>query len=246
MESLIFGINPVAELLKSERPVNRILVSRESDRKGPLSEILALIRKRGIPYEWAEKRILDRKSSSGKHQGVIAFVAPKGYCDIEDVLEKAAKKSEAPLVVLLDGIEDPQNLGAVIRSAECAGAHGVVIPKRRAAQLTESVAKASSGAVEHMMVARVSNIAETIQKLKNRGIWVIGIEAGETKTVYEVDMKLPTAIVVGGESKGISRLVKERCEVLASIPLKGKVSSLNASAATAVALFEAVRQRICP
>jgi len=241
----IEGKNPVLELLRSKRPINKVLVA-----KGPAdratSEIIRLAKENGAPVEFVDKSILDKKSPSKKHQGVIALASQKEYSELEDLLEEALKKNEKPLIVILDGIEDPQNLGAILRSAECAGAHGVVIAKRRAAQVTSSVSSASAGAVEYVKVARVVNISETIEKLKKTGVWVVGIEAGQEKNYTDVDLNLPTAIVIGSEGKGLSHLVKERCEVLASIPMKGKISSLNASVATAVVLFEAVRQRTCP
>jgi 23S rRNA (guanosine2251-2'-O)-methyltransferase len=243
MESQVEGRNPVLELLKSDHPVNRVLIAKDIGRSEVISEITKLIKSKGIPFDWSERKNLDRKSATGRHQGIIAFTAPHEYFDVEDLLDYAKKKNEKPLIVILDGIEDPHNLGAIIRTAECAGAHGVVIPKRRAAQLNETVAKTSAGAISHLKVARVTNISDTIKKLKDDGVWVVGVEAGQEKSIYEVDMRLPTAIVIGSEGRGIARLVKERCEVLASIPLKGKISSLNASAAASVVLYEAVRQR---
>lgn len=243
MENSIEGRNPVLELLRSNRPINRILLAKDIERHGVILEILQLIKKRGVPFEWLEKRVLNKKSSTGAHQGIIAYAASHEYCDIEDIILASKEKNEKALIVILDGIEDPQNLGAIIRSVECAGAHGVVIAKRRAVQLTEAVARVSAGAIEYVKVARVANIAETINKLKEQGIWVVGIEAGQEKSYTEVDFSLPTAIVIGGEGKGISRLVKERCEVLGSIPMKGKISSLNASVASAIIMYEALRQR---
>lgn len=238
----IEGKNPVLELLRSGRPVNKVLIAKgHADRA--ISEIIRLAKEGGAPVEFVEKHILDKKSQGGKHQGVIAFASQKEYFEVEDLLEEAAKQNEKPLIVILDGIEDPQNLGAILRSAECAGAHGVIIAKRRAAQVTSSVSSASAGAVEYVKVARVTNISETIEKMKKAGVWVVGIEAGQEKNYTDVDLDLPTAIVIGSEGKGLSHLVKERCEILASIPMKGKISSLNASVATAVVLFEAVRQR---
>ncbi len=245
MSETIEGKNPVLELLKSDRPLNKLLISNEYRKNPSAQEIISLAKNKGAVIEWADKAIIDRKSQTGKHQGLIAYVSPQEYFEIEDLLEEAKKRNEKPLLVVLDGIEDPQNLGAIIRTAECAGAHGVVIAKRRAAPLTAAVASASAGALSHLKVARVANISETITKLKENGIWAVGIEAGEKKRYTEVDLKLPTAIVIGSEGGGLSRLVKERCEVLASIPMKGKISSLNASVATAVVLYEAVRQRGC-
>jgi 23S rRNA (guanosine2251-2'-O)-methyltransferase len=243
MSEIVEGKNSVLELLKSGKSVNRVLLMAGAKSDTTLSEIFKLAKAKGVVIELADRRLLERKSTTGKHQGVIAYTSPHEYCEVEDILEEAKKKNEKPLIVLLDGIEDPQNLGAIVRTAECSGAHGVVIPKRRAAPLTAAVSSASVGAIEYVKVARVPNITEAIEKLKDRGVWVVGIEAGQDKKYDEVDFTLPTAIVIGSEGEGLSHLVKERCEVLASIPLKGKISSLNASVAAAVVLYEAVRQR---
>jgi 23S rRNA (guanosine2251-2'-O)-methyltransferase len=243
MESIIEGRNPILEAIKAGREIKRIMLAKDIDQHGSMEEILHLIRKKKIPVEWVERRVVEKKSSSGAHQGIIAYTPPKEYCEVADLLELVESKKEKALFVILDGIEDPQNLGAIIRNVDASGAHGVIIPKRRAAPLTETVSKTSAGAVEHVMVALVSNIADTIERLKKKGVWVIGVEAGQDKMIYDVDFSLPTAIVIGGEGKGMSKLVKDRCEILASIPMFGKVSSLNASAASAIALFEVVRQR---
>ena len=192
----------------------------------------------------ADRRKLDAMSRTHAHQGVIAVAAVREYASVEDILAAAKAKGEAPLVVICDDLTDPHNLGAVIRTAECAGAHGVVIPKRRSAGLTAVVAKTSAGAVSHLPVARVANLASLLERLKKEGLWIFGAAAEAATPLYDADLKGPAAIVIGSEGSGMSRLVAERCDVLVSIPLRGKLNSLNASAAAAVLLYEAVRQRL--
>ena len=192
----------------------------------------------------ADKRKLDGMSRTHAHQGVIALAAMREYVSVEDILAKAAEKGEKPLIVICDEISDPHNLGAIIRTAECAGAHGIVIPKRRSAGLTAVVAKTSAGAVAHMPVARVANIPSLIKDLKKQGVWVFGTAAKGTTSLYEADLKGPAAIVIGSEGDGMTRLAEENCDFLVSIPMKGKLNSLNASAAAAILLYEAVRQRL--
>lgn len=243
MSETIEGRNPVLELLKSGRAVSRIQLLAGQKTDPIMEEIFKAAKERGVTVELTDRHLLDKKSATGKHQGVIAYILPQEYCEIEDILEEAAKKGEQPLIVVLDGIEDPQNLGAIIRTAECTGVHGVVIPKRRAAPVTASVASASSGAIEYMKIARVTNISVAIEKLKDKGVWVVALEAGEGKAYDKVDLSMPTAIVIGSEGEGISKHVKEHCEIFASIPMKGRISSLNASVAAAVMLYEAIRQR---
>ena len=212
MENLVEGKNPILELLKSGRPVNKLLLSKDLKRDGTLSEVIELARKRTLPIEWVDKAALNRKSPTGKHQGMLAFASPKEYRDIEDILNAVKESEEKALIVVLDGIEDPQNLGAIIRSAEGAGVDGVVIAKRGAAGLTDAVTRSSAGAVEHVAVARVANIPETITKLKDEGVWVVGIEAGQGKKYYDVDLALPTAIVIGSEGKGFDQDLKRRSD----------------------------------
>ncbi len=243
MSEKILGRNPVLEALKSGRTLNKILLAKSIDQNETVSEIIRLSRKRGVPYEWVDRKMLDQKSGYGKNQGVIALAAPKEYADVEDILQVAKSKNEPPLIVILDGIEGPHNLGAIIRTAEASGVHGVIIPKRRAAPVTETVARTSAGAIEHIAVARVTNIGNEIRKLKKAGVWVVGITEKAQKSLTEADFKLGTALVIGSEGKGISKHIKESCELLVSIPMKGKISSLNASVAAAVVLYEAVRQR---
>ncbi len=238
---IIFGRNPVAEALKSGRPVERLLLQNGSV-NGPSGRIFSMAREKGIPVETVEKRALDRVSGGGAHQGVIAFVSAHAYADIEDCFRLAEERGEPPFFVVLDGIEDPGNLGAIIRTAECAGAHGVIIPKRRAAGLTETVAKASAGAVEYMPCVRVSNLPALLEGLKSRGLWIIAADM-DGGDYTKVDYKVPCAVVIGSEGGGISRLVKEKCDFTVSLPVKGHINSLNASNAAAVLMYEIRRDR---
>jgi len=240
-EGVVFGRNEVRELLKSGREIDKLFV-RRGDREGSISVILAEAATRGIPTVVVEREKLDRMCAGGVHQGVAAVVAEKEYCSVEDILRIAEERGEQPFIVVLDGVEDPHNLGAVIRSAECAGCHGVIIPKRRTAGLTATAAKASAGALEHMAVAREVNIASAIDRLKEAGVWVYAAEAGG-ECLWEVDLDRPAAFVFGSEGKGVSRLVKEKSDYVVSIPLGGKINSLNVSAAAAVVLFERVRRK---
>jgi len=244
MSDLIEGRHPVLESLKAGRPINKIMLANNTGRNDILAEIMHLSKQKGIRVEYVEKTALDRLSETGgKHQGIIAYAAAHQYVEVEDILASAHAKSEAPFIILLDGIEDPHNLGAIIRTADAAGAHGVVILKHRAVGLTSIVAKASAGAVEHVPVARVNNLNDCIRKLKEQRIWVMGLdEAGEID-IKKADFKLPLALVIGREGAGLSRLVKENCEMLIKIPMKGKINSLNASVAAGVVMYEVVRQR---
>jgi len=243
MSGQIEGKNSVLEALKAGRPIDKILISTNIARHSTVAEIMYLSKQKGIPVIHTEKAKLDRMSETGSHQGIIAVALEKQYVEVEDLLESAKKKGEEPFIILLDGIEDPHNLGAVIRTAEAAGAHGIVIPKRRSAGLSATVSKTSAGAIEHLPVARVANISDVILKLKKAKVWVVGIENSAEKSFTDFDYKLPVAIVIGGEGGGISRLVKENCDELVSIPMKGKISSLNASVAAAVVMYEILRQR---
>lgn len=239
MTEILEGKNPVIEALRSGRSINKILLAKDIHAR----EIVTLAKEKGIVFEFVDRRVLDKKSRRGKHQGIIAYVAPHEYVDVEDILKIAKKKNEKPFLLILDGIEDPQNLGAIIRSADATGVQGVIIPKRRAAPLTEATAKASAGAVEYVPVARVTNIASTVESLKGKGVWVIGVDQNAKKLYNQADFKLPVALVVGSEGRGISRLVRERCEDLVSIPMKGKINSLNASVAAGIVMYEVLNQR---
>jgi len=238
-ENVVVGRNAVRELLASDTPVDKILVS---GREGSVVALIAQAKERKIPVVDADSAALDRLAGGENHQGIAAYVAEKEYSTIEEILETAAERGEKPLIVVCDGIEDPHNLGAVIRCAECAGAHGVIIPERRACGLTPAVSKASAGAILHMKIARVGNIAQTIEKLKDSGVWTFAAEAGGID-FYEADFNLPCAIVLGGEDSGVSRLVKERCDFTISIPMYGHVNSLNVSTAASVLLCRAARMQ---
>lgn len=238
-ENVVVGRNAVRELLSSGTPVDKILVS---GREGSVVALIAQAKERKIPVVDADSAALDRLSGGENHQGIAAYVGEKEYSTIEEILETAAERGEKPLIVVCDGIEDPHNLGAVIRCAECAGAHGVIIPERRACGLTPAVSKASAGAILHMKIARVGNIAQTIEKLKDSGVWTFAAEAGGID-FYEADFNLPCAIVLGGEDSGVSRLVKERCDFTISIPMYGHVNSLNVSTAASVLLCRAARMQ---
>lgn len=239
---LIEGRNAVMEALRAGRTIDKIFIAK-GDVDKTLGHIASKARSAGIVVTEADRRKLDAMSQTHAHQGVIALCAVKEYSTIEDMLAIAAERGEAPFLVLCDEISDPHNLGAIIRTAECAGAHGVIIPRRRSVGLTAVVGKASAGALEYMPVARVANLVATIRDLKARGIWVFGTAADGDTTLTGADLRGPAAIVIGNEGSGMSRLVAESCDLKVSIPLKGHISSLNASTAAAVLLYEAVRQR---
>lgn len=239
---MIEGRNAVTEALRSGRTIDRVFIA-EGDTDKALGRLAAMAKEAGAIVKTADRRKLDAMSQSGAHQGIIAYAAAHDYSTVEEILAAAAERGEAPLIVVCDEISDPHNLGAIIRSAECAGAHGVIIPKRRNVGLTAVVGKTSAGALEYMKVARVSNLTATLKELKKQGIWVFGTAADGDRRLYDADLKSPAAIVIGSEGFGMSRLVEETCDFKISIPMKGAVNSLNASAAAAILLYEAVRQR---
>lgn len=236
---IVAGRNAVRELLKSGREIDKIITC---GREGSIVALVAEARERGIPVTQADSSKLDYLARGANHQGIVAFAAQKEYSTVEEILQIARDRGEKPLIVIADGVEDPHNLGALIRCAECAGAHGVIIPRRRSSGLTPVVTKASAGALWHMAVARVSNIAETVEKLKDNGVWTFAAEAGGT-AYYETDFDLPCAIVLGSEGAGVSKLVKERCDFTVSIPMYGFVNSLNVSTAASVILCHAARMQ---
>ncbi|HPT79107.1 MAG TPA: 23S rRNA (guanosine(2251)-2'-O)-methyltransferase RlmB [Candidatus Atribacteria bacterium] len=241
IENRIEGKNPVLEALKSGRTIEKLLIARGSS-EGSVREIIKRARERKIVIQEVDRQRLDELCQSGAHQGVVAFVTPYSYATLDDLLERAADKGEDPFIIVLDGITDPHNLGAIIRTAECCGAHGVVIPKRRSVGLTPAAIKASAGAVEYLPVAKVTNIASALEELKQKGVWVAGADmegAGYTRQ----SLTGPIALVIGSEGEGIGRLVKEKCDFLVSIPQRGRVESLNASVAAGVLMYEVVRQR---
>ena len=241
-DGLIEGRNAVIEALRAGVAIDKVYLARgETD--STLGHIAAKARQAGAVVVECDRKKLDFMSATHAHQGVIAVAAVREYVEVDDILAAAREKGEAPLIVVCDELSDPHNLGAVIRTAECAGAHGVIIPKRRSAGLTAVVAKTSAGAVAHVPVARVPNLTALLKELKEEGIWVFGTAAGGTTSLYQADLKGPAAIVIGSEGDGMSRLVAENCDFTVSIPMFGKINSLNASAAAAVLLYEAVRQR---
>lgn len=241
-EGLIEGRNAVTEALRSGRTINKVYLA-DGDTDKALGRLAAMAKDAGAVVVRIDRRKLNDMSPTGVHQGIIASVAPHEYATIDDILRSAEERGQTPLIVICDELSDPHNLGAILRTAECAGAHGVIIPKRRSVGLTAVVGKASAGAIEYMPVARVSNIAAAIRELKERGVWVFGTAADGDTTLYGADLKGPAAIVIGNEGVGMSRIVSESCDFKVSIPMKGRISSLNASAAAAILLYEAVRQR---
>ena len=239
---IIEGRNAVIEALRAGRAIDKIFIAK-GDVDKTLGHIASKARDKGIVVVEADRRKLDFMSQTHAHQGVVALAAVREYCEIADILAVAAERNEAPFVIVCDEISDPHNLGAIIRSAECAGAHGVIIPKRRSAGLTAIVDKASAGAAEHMAIARVPNISAAIKELKDNGLWVYGTAADGQNGLWSTDLTGAIALVIGSEGEGMSRLVKESCDFILSLPMKGQVSSLNASAAAAVTMYEVLRQR---
>jgi 23S rRNA (guanosine2251-2'-O)-methyltransferase len=241
-EDIVEGRNAVIEALRAGRLIDKIFIQKgETDKT--LGHIASKAREAGIVVVDADRRKLDSMSQTHAHQGVIALTAVREYCTVSDILDIAKERGEMPFVIVCDEISDPHNLGAVIRTAEAAGAHGIIIPKRRSAGVTSIVDKTSAGAAEHMAVARVSNLSAALKELKDAGVWIYGTAAEGLSPLWQTDLKGPICIVIGSEGDGISRLVRENCDYLVSIPMKGKVSSLNASAAAAVLIYEALRQR---
>ncbi len=241
-ENIIEGKNAVTEAIRAGRPLDKVFLVRGSADRA-LAFIASSAKAAGVPVTECDRRKLDAMSATGAHQGVIAVAAAREYCTLEDILDRADALGQAPFVVVCDGLEDPRNLGAVIRCAECAGAHGVVIGKHRSAGLTAAADKASAGAAEHILIARVPNLAAALQTMKDRGLWIYGAEAGGGSPLWKTDMRGPICLVIGSEGAGMSRLVRQSCDFVMDIPLMGKVNSLNASAAAAVLLYEIVRQR---
>ncbi len=240
MSEVITGRNAVLEALKSGREIEKITVAKGAE--GSVRKIAAAAREKKIPLYYSDRSALDRIAEGEHHQGVAAVVSDYIYRSIDDMIRKAEKNDEAPFLVILDGIEDPHNLGAIMRTAECAGAHGVIIPKRRSVSVNDTVFKTSAGAAAYVMCARVTNLAREIDALKKRGIWTAACDM-DGASIYESPMSGPIAVVIGGEGSGISRLVREKCDFTVSLPMKGSLNSLNASNAAAVAMYEIVRQR---
>ena len=241
-ESLLEGRNAVREAFRAGRTVDRLYV-QDGLKDGPVMDLIRRAKKADAVVDYVSKERLDRMSETGKHQGVIAHVAAYAYAEVEDILKRAQEKGEAPFVFLLDDIEDPHNLGAIIRTANLCGAHGVIIPKRRAVGLTATVAKASAGAISHTPVARVNNLNQTIEQLKKEGLWFVCADM-DGRVMYDLNLTGPIGVVIGAEGSGVGRLVKESCDLVAAIPMKGDIDSLNASVAAGVLAYEVVRQRI--
>ena len=237
----IIGKNPVLEALRAERDINKIWIA-EGSNKGQIQQVIGLAKQAGVIVQYVPKQKLDH-TVSGNHQGVAASVAAYQYAEVEDLFDKAAAKNEDPFFLILDEIEDPHNLGSILRTADAAGVHGVIIPKRRAVGLTAAVAKASTGAIEHVPVARVTNLARTMEELKEKGIWIVGTDASGKQDFRQMDAKMPLAIVIGSEGKGIGRLISEKCDFLIRLPMVGKVTSLNASVAASLLMYEVYRKR---
>ncbi len=242
-EGVLEGRNAVTEALKSGRTIDKVFVAAGDTDRG-LARLAAEAKAAGAVVNTVDRRKLDQMSVTHAHQGIIALTAAHEYATIDDMLALARERGEAPLIVICDELTDPHNLGAILRTAECAGAHGVIIPKRRSVGLTAVVAKASAGAVEYMKVAKVSNVVAAIRELKEKGVWVYGTAADGEAAMYEADLKGPAAIVIGNEGQGMSRLVGENCDQKVRIPMKGRISSLNASNAASILLYEALRQRL--
>ncbi len=239
----IFGVKPVIELLRAGRPVQRVLIAekRKSDRE--VQEIIRLAAGGGIEVRMTTRDALNREVPNALHQGVLAVVAAREYATLDDILKIPSQKKQSPLFLVLDGVEDPRNLGAILRTAEVAGVHGVIIPERRSAGLTDTAAKTAAGAVEYVPVVKVVNIVNTLEDFKKFGIWIAGADAGGDLVYWDADFIRPTAIVLGGEGKGIRRLVREHCDYLVSLPLMGRINSLNVSVAAGALLYEVLRQR---
>ncbi len=238
---IVEGKNAVRELINSGATINKLYVENNL-RDGVSNQIIALAKSKKIRIDFVPKNVLDKKSETKRHQGFLCDTVDFVYCDVDDILKKAENKGEAPFIVILDGIEDPHNLGAIIRTCECAGVHGIIIPKHRACQINDTVIKTSAGATLNMLVASVTNLNNTIEYLKNKNVWVYGLELGG-KDIYKTNLSGSIALVVGSEGFGISRLVKENCDEIITLPQKGKINSLNASVACSIAVYEILKQR---
>ena len=242
-EDQVEGRNAVLELLESGKDINKIFVTR-GEKHGSINKIIAIAKERKIIIVEKDKKQMERMAQNENYQGVIAIVPPFEYCEIEDILDRAKKLNEDPFILILDGIEDPHNLGSIIRTAETAGVHGIIIPKRRAASVNSTVNKVSAGAVQYMKIARVTNITDAIGKLKENGLWICGTDINTDKYYYNQDLTGPLGIVIGNEGSGMSEKVKKNCDFLVKIPMKGKITSLNASVSTGIVIYEAMKQRM--
>lgn len=239
---VIYGRQVVLESIQSGRTIDRLLFIEQDHVEGSAKKILTLAKEKHIQIKFISRDRMNQLSDNGKHQGVLAYIAAHAYATLEEIFEKAEKKNEPPFILVLDGIEDPHNLGAIMRTAYSAGVHGIIIPKNRAVSLTATVAKTSAGAIEYISVCKVTNIVRTMKILKEKGLWITGSDVKGT-SMYDVDFKGSIALVIGSEGKGMGQLVKEKCDFIASIPMKGEIGSLNASVAAGILMYEAVRQR---
>lgn len=239
---IIEGKNPVIEALRSDAPIDTILINKDAA-QGSLNKIFELAKAKNILVKNVDKALLDRLSENKRHQGVIAEAMEYEYKEIDDILNYAKEKGEVPFVLILDEVTDVHNLGSIIRSAECLGAHGVIIPKRRAAQINGVAAKSSAGAIEYLPVCRVTNISDALDELKKKGLWIYGADMNADKFIYEEKFDVPVGLVIGSEGSGIGRLVKEKCDILIKIPMKGNINSLNASNAASIIIYEIIKQR---
>ena len=242
-EDVLIGRNAVTEALKAGRGINKLLLA-DGDKEGSISEIIALAKERGIIVQTVDRGKIEAVAGGLRHQGVLAYVSPVAYVEVEDILKAAEAKGEAPFLLLLDELEDPHNLGALLRTADATGVHGVLIPKRRCVPLTATVAKTSAGAIEYVPVARIGNIAQTIKKLKDKGFWVAGADMDGSQNYYEADLTGSLVLVVGSEGKGMGRLTKEQCDFIVRMPMVGRINSLNASVAGSILMYESMRQRL--
>lgn len=240
-DEMIVGRNSVMEAIKSGR-VNKILVAK-GDRQGSIREVIGVAKEKGILIQDVDIKKINDLAKGLRHQGVLAYVAPVEYVELEDILAKAEAAGQPPFIVLLDELEDPHNLGAILRTADAAGVHGVLIPKRRSCPLSATVAKTSAGAVEYVPVAKIGNVAQTIKELQKLGMWIVGADMDGDKDYYEADLTGPLVLVIGSEGKGIGRLTKEVCDFLVRIPMQGKINSLNASVAGSILMYESMKQR---
>ncbi|RKD22758.1 23S rRNA (guanosine(2251)-2'-O)-methyltransferase RlmB [Ammoniphilus oxalaticus] len=241
-EEYIVGRNPVLETLRSGRSINKIWIA-DGSQKGSITQVVKMAKEAKIQLQFVPKKKLDMTAKGEAHQGVIAFVAAYTYAEVDDILNIAKQRDEQPFILILDEIEDPHNLGSIMRTADAVGAHGIIIPRRRAVGLTSTVAKAAAGAMEYIPVARVTNIARTIEELKEQGVWFVGADAAGEQDYREAKFDMPIGLVIGSEGKGVSRLVKDNCDFLVRLPMAGQVTSLNASVAGALLMFEVYRQR---
>ncbi len=241
--AVIWGRNAVSEALKAGKDIKRIYLAEGVNITGPIADIVGLARNQGVHVQRLDRRALDRMAKTDKHQGVVAEVSEFEYATVDEILDVARQRGEDPFILILDTLQDPQNLGTLIRTSDAVGAHGVIIPRHHAVGVTPAVVKASAGAVSHLLVAQVTNLVRAIEDLKKLGVWIVGVDVAGERAFDEADLNMPLALVVGAEGKGISRLVKEKCDLLVKIPMRGHVDSLNAAVAGSIVLYGAWRQR---